>query len=126
MAATFMTASLVALGWFWCSVVGMRFAYGLTYMFRKVVHSTMQVAGVALVYATSLPTALSSDTDATIRCAAMFVVFAIMPAVLLTRGPLKRYHNEVGRAGLLAYAALVFGLAVLHTRSHRVARRTLV
>lgn len=126
MVADFMSSSLVTLSLFWCSVVVMRFAQGLSYMFRKVLHSTMQIATVVFAYATSVPFIFTTSVDEPVRYAAATVSFGIIPIVLLTRGTLKRFHTQVGRLGLLSYSALVFALAIFHTHTHRVSASVLL
>lgn len=106
----FLFGSLVALIMFYVSVIFLHFANSITYMYRKIIHSTVQVAGTLIVYITSLPVVFSSEEDL-IRYSAMTVAFVIMPLVLLSRGPLKRHHVIIGKTGLLLYSIIIFIVA---------------
>lgn len=104
---TFLMGSIIALSIFYASVMMLHFMHRLAYMFRKIVHATAQLTGVAIVYSTALPAL--NDSRFEIRHGARVVCIGIMPTVLLSRiPPLKRWHVSVGKAALLTHALLLF------------------
>lgn len=102
------TGMVVAIGiLFPTSVLLVHYAHGLTHMFRKAVHATLQILGVVLIYAAAVPMTSLSNEGPPIRRVHRIWGYALLyggiPLVLVTRlPPLKRWHVDVGHVVLFA------------------------
>jgi hypothetical protein len=106
--STFFDGSLIALGLFLVSVTGVHFANNVAYMYRKILHSIIQICGVVVVYYAAVSSILSTKEPRAVRYGASVVSLGIMPFILASRGvQFKEYHALIGKIGLVAYALTV-------------------
>lgn len=91
------------------SVITTHYGTCFTRMFRKIWHSSLQVAGILSMYFFSIPMIQFPDDGTLLRkthtILGYTILFGIIPLILLTRfTPFKRYHIIFGKIALMIFA----------------------